>query len=185
MSKIISDKLHANWFFIERMPPKIPKSSHKICFSISIPQRSIMFSTITYSNGILEEEEASAKELSSDRPQKRLACLECRARKVCPFTPCGTRGKATGNWRLRKSGQMYGRKGRMSEMSGEQDSLRVSRQQQAWSAQTHMWINRRRTRSQTQLLGQQQGRQRPFISSWSPIPPFHSSLFRLLSNTEL
>ncbi|EED21273.1 hypothetical protein TSTA_085040 [Talaromyces stipitatus ATCC 10500] len=40
-----------------------------------------MFSTISYNNGLLEEEEVSTKEPSSDRPQKRLACLECRVRK--------------------------------------------------------------------------------------------------------
>ena len=40
-----------------------------------------MFSTITYNNGFLEEE-TMGKELCNDRPKKRLACLECRARKV-------------------------------------------------------------------------------------------------------
>lgn len=156
MPKIISDKPHANWSFIECVPPKVPKILSQGLLLDFDPSRSIMFSTITYSNGVLEEEDTSAKDLSSDRPQKRLACLECRARKVCLFTPCEMRGKATGNWHLRKLGQMYGRKGWMSEMSGEQDSLRVSRQQQAWPAQTHMWISKRRTRSQTQLLEQQQ-----------------------------
>lgn len=47
-----------------------------------------MFSTISYNNGVLEEDKVSAKEPSSERPQKRLACLECRVRKVCPsFCP--------------------------------------------------------------------------------------------------